>query len=160
VLLRIDELAHLMAMGPAFAATVAQLTLVLAMVVLVGFRFEYLTLYRLELDLEVVSGRSTLKSWTLPLSEVEAIVPGWDRPWWRADRNRYVVKLADGRRLFIWSGKGLDQFLECIGGAEPRLRLSAHDRANRAERARGKSGFRGRLPSSEADGVRDNAMLV
>jgi hypothetical protein len=160
VLLRIDDLAHLMVVGPALAATVAQLTLVVTTVAIVAVRFEYLTLYRLELDLQIVSGRSTLKSWTFPLSEVEAIVPGWDRPWWSADRDRYVVRLTDGRRLFIWSGKGLDQFFECIGEAEPRLRPSADDGAKRGERARGKSGFRGRLLSSEADGAPDKAMPV
>jgi hypothetical protein len=140
VALRIDQLAHLM-VGPAVAAVVVQLTLLVTLGVMVAARFEYLTLYRLELDVMQLSGRSTLKSWTFPLSEVEGIVPGWLRPWWSADHNRYVVKLSDGARLFIWSGKGLSEFLECVGIAEPRLRLDEEDRTNRTERSRGRSGF-------------------
>ena len=104
-------------------------------------RFEYFTLYRMELDAGRIRGRSTLKSWDFSLSEVEAIVPGWARPWWIADHNRYVVQLAGGGRLFIWSGKGLDDFLQCVAAEEPRLGLEDGFRSNRVERSRGRSGF-------------------
>jgi hypothetical protein len=143
VALWIDDLAHLMAGGPALTVVVTQLTLIMAVCAIVAARFEYLTLYRLELRASQVIGRSTLKSWTFSLSDIEAIVPGWVRPWWSADHNRYLVKFADGPRLFIWSGKGLSEFLDCVGDAEPRLRLGDDERPNRAERSRGRSGFCG-----------------
>jgi hypothetical protein len=143
VALWIDDLAHLMVGGPALAVTVTQLTLIMALGAIVAARFEYLTLYHLELRASQVIGRSTLKSWTFSLSDIEAIVPGWVRPWWSADHDRYVVKFADGPRLFIWSGKGLNEFLDCVGAAEPRIRLGQTERPNRAERSRGRSGFCG-----------------
>jgi hypothetical protein len=143
VALWIDDLAHLMVGGPALAVVVTQLTLIMAVGAIVAARFEYLTLYRLELQASEVSGRSTLKSWTFSLSDIESIVPGWVRPWWSADHNRYVVRLSDGPRLFIWSGKGLNEFLDCVAVVEPRLRLGEAERDNRAERSRGKSGFCG-----------------
>jgi hypothetical protein len=143
VALWIDDLAHLMVGGPALAVVVTQLTLIMAVGAIVATRFEYLTLYRLELEASEVSGRSTLRSWTFSLSDIEEIVPGWVRPWWSADHNRYLVKLTDGPRLFIWSGKGLTEFLDCVAAAEPRLRLGEAERDNRAERSRGKSGFCG-----------------
>jgi hypothetical protein len=143
VALWIDDLAHLMVGGPALAVVVTQLTLIMAVGAIVATRFEYLTLYRLELEASEVSGRSTLRSWTFSLSDIEEIVPGWVRPWWSADHNRYLVKLTDGPRLFIWSGKGLNEFLDCVAAAEPRLRLGEAERDNRAERSRGKSGFCG-----------------
>jgi len=113
VAILIDDSAHLM-VGPSLAVVVAQLALLVILCGVVALRFEYLTLYRLDLDAGQLSGRSTLRSWTFSLSEVEAIVPGWVRPWWAADHNRYVVKLANGPRLFIWSGKGLSEFLERV----------------------------------------------
>lgn len=142
VALWIDFLAHLMVAGPALAVVVVQLTLLVTLFAVVAGRFEYLTLYRLELDGRQVSGRSTLKSWAFTLSEVEAIVPGWTRPWWIADHNRYVLELAGGGRLFIWSGKGLSQFLDCVAASEPRLRITEEHRPARAERSVGRSGFR------------------
>ena len=141
VALWIDGLAHLMVAGPALAVVVVQLVLLVTAGAVVAGRFEYLTLYRLDLDGLQVSGRSTLKSWDFSLSEVEAIVPGWTRPWWSADHNRYVVELAGGGRLFVWSGKGLRAFLDCVAACEPRLRITEEHRS-RAERSRGRSGFR------------------
>ena len=136
----IDYLAHLMD-GAALAVVVVQLVLLVAVSGIAASRFEYLTLYRLELDAGQIRGRSTLKSWAFSLSDVEAIVPGWLRPWWTADHNRYVVEFAGGGRLFIWSGKGLDDFLECVAAEEPRLGQKVEFRQNRVERSRGRSGF-------------------
>lgn len=147
----IDDLTHLMS-GASFAVVLAQLILLVTVCGVVAVRFEYLTLYRLELDAEEVNGRSTLKTWTFSLSEVEAIEPGWIRPWWVADHNRYVVKLSDGMRLYIWSGKGLSEFLELIAMAEPRLRIG-DGLPNRAERSRGRSGFNERLRSDSQPGA-------
>lgn len=106
VALWIDDLAHLMVGGPALTVVVTQLTLIMAVCAIVAARFEYLTLYRMELRASQVIGRSTLKSWTFSLSDIEAIVPGWVRPWWSADHNRYVVKFADGHVCSFGAARG------------------------------------------------------
>ena len=93
VALWIDYLAHLMN-GAALAVVAAQVVLLVGVSGVAASRFEYFTLYRLELDAGRIRGRSTLKSWDFSLSDVEAIVPGWARPWWIVDHNRYVVQLA------------------------------------------------------------------
>jgi hypothetical protein len=138
--LAIDYQAHLMA-GASLAVVTAQLILLGTVCSIAAVRFQYLILYKLELGASQIHGRSTLRCWTLLLSEVESIVPGWSRPWWVADHNRYVVKLTSGARLFIWNGKGIGEFLDSVATAEPRLRVDDKDRDNRAERSRGRSGF-------------------
>jgi hypothetical protein len=106
-------------------------------------RFLYLTLYRLELDRAAIRGRSVLKTWNIELSDIEAVVPGWRTSWWRADHNRYVVKLRNRGDLFIWCGKGLIDFLRCVAETDPRLAPSSEDDRNRVERGVGRSGFAG-----------------
>ena len=49
VALLIDQSAHLM-VGPSLAVVVAQLSLIVILCGVVALRFEYLTLYRLDLD--------------------------------------------------------------------------------------------------------------
>lgn len=128
--------------GNGIVVVVVQMVLLVTVSAWVVGRFQYLTIFQLELDDAVIRGRSVLKAWTLQLSEVEAIVPGWRTSWWRADHNRYVVKRATGGDLFIWCGKGLTEFLKYVGSVEPRLGPKDEDGASRVERARGRSGFR------------------
>lgn len=151
ICLWIDDLAHLTGSGSSLALVVGQLAIISMAGLLAAIRFEYLTLYHLELDAAGITGRSTLKSWRLSFSDVDAIVPGWRRPWWRADFSRYVVRLANGDHLFIWRAKGLAQFLDCIGTVEPRLRLSDECRSSSVERSRGKSGFSRNLSTGEME---------
>ena len=125
------------------ALVVVQLLLLGTAGAWVGARFLYLTLYRLELDRTAIRGRSVLKPWNIQLSDIEAVVPGWRTSWWRADHNRYVVKLRNRDDLFIWCGKGLIDFLRCVGEADDRLAQTSGDDPNRVERGRGRSGFAG-----------------
>ena len=138
----LDERARLTTTGTGIAVVVVQLLLLVIVSAWVVGRFQYLTLFRLELDDGVINGRSVLKAWCLPLSEVEAIVPGWRTSWLRSDHNRYVVRRATGGDLFIWCGKGLTEFLRCVGSVQPRLAPNEEDGTSRVERARGRSGFR------------------
>jgi hypothetical protein len=129
--------------GVGTALVVVQLVLLVIAGAWVVARFLYLTLYRLELDRAAIRGRSVLKAWNIQLSDIEAVVPGWRTSWWRADHNRYVVKLRNRGDLFIWCGKGLIDFLRCVGDADERLAQSSEDDPNRVERRRGRSGFAG-----------------
>ena len=137
----LDDMARLMTRADAIALVVIQLILLLTAGAWLVYRFQYLTLYRLELDGDAIRGRSVLKVWNIQLSEIEAIIPGWRTSWWRADHNRYVVKRASDGDLFIWCGKGLIDFLKCVGVVDPRLAPNENDGTSRVERARGRSGF-------------------
>ena len=137
----LDDRAKLTTSVDGIAVVVIQLVLLVTVSAWVVGRFQYLTLFRLELDDGVIRGRSVLKAWSFQLSEVEAIVPGWRTLWWRADHNRYVVRRATGGNLFIWCGKGLIEFLRCVGTVEPRLGPKEEDGTSRVERSRGRSGF-------------------
>lgn len=104
-------------------------------------RFEYRTLYRLELEDDVLVCRSAVKRWRIPLSEVKSVIPGWRQPWWKKNGNVYVLSKNTGRPLYIWCGKGLFDFLTAIGSVEPDLMPRPEDGQSRVERSRGKSGF-------------------
>ncbi len=127
-----------------------QLLLLLAGAAWIVTRFEYYTLVRVELHGGAIRGRSVLKTWTIQLPEIDALVPAWRTSWWRADHNRYLVRRSDQRDLFIWCGKGLIDFLKCVGELDPRLAPSEHDETSRVERGRGRSGFTADRPARQS----------
>lgn len=139
----LDDAAGLTSTTAATALVVVQSLLLFTAAAWVVVRFQYLTLYRLELDGMVLRGRSVLKVWNIRLSDIEAVVPGWRASWWRADHSRYVVKRKNQGDLFIWCGKGLIDFLLCVGEADSRLGPNARDGTSRVETTRGRSGFSG-----------------
>ena len=103
--------------------------------------FAYRTLFRVDLADRAIRGRSLLRAWVIPISEIEHITPGWTKPWWRSNSNHYVVTRAHGLRLFIWCGKGLAELLSYVGKAEPRLAQRPEDGVSRTERSRSPNGF-------------------
>jgi hypothetical protein len=104
-------------------------------------RFEYRTLYRLDLVDDLLVGRSVVRRWTIPTADVTKITPGWRRAWWRRNRNVYFMTRTRGRPLYIWCGKGLFEFLTAIGSVQPELSPRPEDGQSRVERSKGKSGF-------------------
>lgn len=111
-------------------------------------RFTHRTVYRVELVGPELRARSMLRTWCVSLAEVRAITPGWALPWWRANRNHYVLLHQGGPRLFVWCGKGLAEFLACVAAVEPRLAQADADGVSRTEHSRGRTGF-GRLALPE-----------
>ena len=144
----LDDMARLTTRADAIAVVLIQMSLLVTASAWVVCRFQCLTLYRLELDGDVIRARSVLKAWNIQLSDIEGITPGWHKPWWTADHNRYVIEREECVDLFIWCGKGLIDFLECVGTVDPRLVPKQEDGTSRVERARGKSGFAGMLPTT------------
>lgn len=144
----IDDIAGMNSTSGSIAVEAVQLTLLLAGAAWIVARFEYYTLFRLELDGRAIRGRSVLKTWTIQLSEIDSLAPGWRTSWWRADHNRYVLRRSTHGDLFIWCGKGLTDFLRCVGEVDPRLAPNENDRTSRVENGRGRSGFAGVVPTN------------
>ncbi len=144
----LDDLAGMNSSSGSMVVEALQLLLLLVGAAWIVARFEYHTLFRVELDGCAIRGRSVIKTWSIQLSEIDAVVPAWRTSWWRADHNRYVVRRSGHRDLFIWCGKGLNDFLKCVGEVDPRLAPSEHDEMSRVENGRGRSGFARALPTS------------
>ncbi len=144
----IDDVAGMNSTSASMVVEVVQLLLLVAAWTWIVAIFEYHTLFRVELHDRAIRGRSVFKTWTIQLSDIDAVVPGWRTSWWRADHNRYVVRRSTHEDLFIWCGKGLIDFLRCVGEVDPRLAPTENDPMSRVENGRGRSGFAGVLPTT------------
>jgi hypothetical protein len=92
--------------------------------------------YRVNLHDRVLYVRSTLIWRELPVEDLTAIS-------WGQRNHSYILRRRKGRPLYLWSAKGVYEFLRVLGQERPDLQIDENLWSKRVEKDIGRSGFSG-----------------